>query len=63
VIAYGVAANVCFTGGWIVEIGIRQLTSQQRATFARASFAIGFFFSIDLTLVPAVLAAALRWLG
>jgi hypothetical protein len=59
VIGYGVGANVCFTGGWIVEILVRKIWQERAGAFAEISFLLGVVFSILLTLAPAVLFAAL----
>ena len=55
VLAYGIGANVCFTGGWIVEIVARKLWRDRVGAFAQISFALGLVFSVLLTLAPAFL--------
>jgi hypothetical protein len=52
VIAYGVGANVCYTGGWIAEIIARRLWGDKAAHFGEISFGLGLAFSVVLTLVP-----------
>jgi hypothetical protein len=51
-ILYGITANVCYTGGWILEIVAKKLWQERAANFGEISFALGFAFSIVLTLVP-----------
>jgi hypothetical protein len=53
--AYGIGANACFTGGWIVEIIVRKIWREQAGAFGRISFALGFVFSLLLTLAPSIL--------
>lgn len=54
VILYGVFANVCYTGGWIVELAVRKLWPDEADVFAKATFSLGLAFSILLTLAPAI---------
>jgi len=63
VMAYGVAANVCFACGWIVEIFVRKVWRERAGAFGEISFALGLVFSILLTLVPIVLYTGLLLLG
>ncbi|MFM7817103.1 MAG: hypothetical protein ACKPGI_09055, partial [Verrucomicrobiota bacterium] len=65
VLAYGIAANVCYTGGWIAEWIVRKVWRERAGAFGEISFVLGVFFSILLTLVPAafvVLALVIRLL-
>ena len=55
VLAYGIGANVCYTGGWIAEILVRKIWQERAGAFGQISFALGVVFSILLTLAPAVL--------
>lgn len=55
VIAYGVCANICYTGGWIAELLARSVWKEKVGAFAQITFVLGFVFSILLTLVPALL--------
>ncbi len=57
VVAYGMLANVCYTGGWLAELLVRKLWGAQAESFGEISFALGVAFSVLLTLVP----AAVRW--
>ena len=67
VVAYGVLANVCYTGGWITELGLRRLlhdgrSSDDLAPVGATVFRYGLVFSVGLTLFPIVF-AALGWLA
>lgn len=66
VIAYGVMANVCYTGGWLAEIFVREIWPGEGDGFGKISFALGLVFSIGLTLLPAgfiVLVAGIKLLN
>jgi hypothetical protein len=58
VIAYGVMANVCYTGGWLAEIIVLKIWPEDGKGFGKISFALGLLFSIGLTLLPAVFIVA-----
>lgn len=62
VIAYGIAANICFTGGWVVELLIRWAWPDESNPLATLSFTLGMVFAVLLTLVPIPLFAALMLL-
>jgi xanthosine utilization system XapX-like protein len=53
VILFGIAANVCFTGGWIAEILAFKLWNEKAAHFGQIAFTLGLGFSVLLTLAPA----------
>lgn len=59
VLAYGIAANVCYTGGWVAELIVHQLWPEEGKAFGKISFFLGLIFSILLTLVPGGLVAVL----
>jgi len=52
IIAYALMANLCYTAGWIVELGIRKAGEAQARTLARRLFAWGFSLSCLLTTAP-----------
>lgn len=58
ILIYGIAANVCFTGGWIAELIIRQIWPSEADRFATLSLSLGLVFSVLLTLTPAVVVGA-----
>jgi hypothetical protein len=57
VILYVIAANVCFTGGWLAEIVVRKIWPREADRFATTSFSLGLIFSVLLTLTPGILLA------
>ena len=59
VIAYGVGANVCFTGGWISEVVVHKIWQERAGAFGQIAFTLGLGFSVLLTLAPAALFSGL----
>jgi hypothetical protein len=55
VIVYGIMANVCFTGGWILELLSRRIWGTRAEAFGEIAFTWGTLCSVLLTLVPAVI--------
>jgi hypothetical protein len=55
IVAYGVAANVCFTLGWVTENLAERWLKRPVYGLGPAMFRHGMVFSIGLTLFPAVL--------
>lgn len=53
VIAYGIMANVCFTGGWIAELLSRRVWGDRVAAFGEVALTLVTIFSVLLTLLPA----------
>jgi hypothetical protein len=59
IIAYGLIANLFYTGGWIAELLLGRFRADDGSmTFGPRAFRFGVKFSIGLTLFPAVLAWA-----
>ena len=55
IVYYGVLANVLYTGGWISELLMRAVTTTEKASaFGLKAFRTGVYFSILLSLCPAV---------
>ncbi len=54
VLFYGIMANICFTGGWLLELVIRKIWPREADRFATLSFSLGVTFSVLLTLAPAI---------
>lgn len=52
-LVYGLAANVCYTGGWIAENLIERLLKRPVYGLGPALFRHGLVFSVGLTLIPA----------
>jgi hypothetical protein len=50
-----IVANVCYTGGWIVELLTRKIWRERAIYFGEISFALGLVFSILLTVFPALI--------
>lgn len=59
VILYGIAANLCFTGGWILELLSRRLWGTRAEAFGEIAFTWGTLCSVLVTLVPAGLAVVI----
>lgn len=59
VILYGIMANICFTGGWILELFSRRIWGTRAEAFGEIAFTWGTLFSVLLTLVPAALIVAI----
>jgi hypothetical protein len=55
VVVYGIAANLCYTGGWLVELLVRRAWPEHAEHFGELTFTLGFVFSILVTLLPAPL--------
>jgi hypothetical protein len=59
IFAYGIGANLCYTGGWLTECRMRAERGREKAdAFAEIAFAAGLAFSILLTLLPIAFFAA-----
>jgi hypothetical protein len=54
IFAYGIMANICYTGGWISELVAKYLWKEQAQNLGKITFALGIIFSVLLTLSPVV---------
>jgi hypothetical protein len=70
VIAFALAANVCYTGGWVAELIVRKTWPNEAERIGPISFALGLGFAVLVTLLPvllvsgaAVLLGVAQWLG
>jgi hypothetical protein len=54
ILLYGILANVCFTGGWLVELIVRKIWPNEADRFSTLSLTFGLIFSVILTLVPGI---------
>jgi hypothetical protein len=54
---WGIAANVCYSLGWVVERIARRLWGRETPDVGPLLFREGVIFSVGLTLLPAGLAA------
>lgn len=59
ILAYGIMANVCFTGGWVAELIVQKVWPEEGHAFGKISFFLGLIFSILLTLFPGALVASI----
>jgi hypothetical protein len=58
IVAYGIAANICYTEGWVVESRLAKRGALSSADFGVRAFKYGVIFSVGLTFFPAVLSWA-----
>ena len=66
IVVYGVLANVCFTGGWLIDSALALAWKDEVRPAGPALFRQGLIFSVGLTLLPIVVATvdwALRLVG
>ena len=61
VLAYGIAANICYSFGWAIESGIERWLGREVYGAGPALFRHGLVFSVGLTLFPVVI-AGIFWL-
>jgi len=52
VMVYGLAANICYTAGWGLEVLARLVWKERAPRIGPFLFREGLFFSIGLTLLP-----------
>lgn len=62
VAAYGIAANVCYTLGWMVELLARAAWGRSAPDMDPLVFRQGVIFSVGLTLMPLLLSGFL-WMA
>jgi hypothetical protein len=62
VVVYAVLANLGYSLGWTVEVGMRALWKEQAPDAGPAMFRQGLAFAVGLTLLPIPL-AALSWIA
>ena len=60
---YGLAANVCYTAGWVVETLAERWLKRPVYGLGPALFRYGLVFSVGLTVLPAMLITAVNILG
>jgi hypothetical protein len=63
IVAYGLAANVCYSMGWVVENVAERWLKRPVYGLGPALFRYGLVFSVGLTLLPAVLITILNIAG
>lgn len=57
---YGLAANACYSLGWVAELAARALWGRRAPELGPLLFRQGLIFSVGLTLLP-VLVIAMVW--
>lgn len=57
VIAFGVGANVCYTGGWVIDTALALAFKDDVRPAGPALFRQGLIFSVGLSLLPVVIAS------
>ena len=57
---YGIAANLCYTLGWMTELAARALWGRRAPEIGPLLFRQGLIFSVGLTLLP-ILVMAFGW--
>ena len=57
ILAYGALANICYTFGPVVEIGLQQLWKDRVLPVGPALFRQGLAFSVGLTMLPVIVAS------
>jgi hypothetical protein len=57
---YGIAANVCYSLGWLLEVAALAVWGRSAPRLGPLLFRQGLIFSVGLTLLP-VLVASLSW--
>jgi hypothetical protein len=57
ILVYGVLANICYTFGPFVEIGLEHLWKERVLPVGPALFRQGLAFSVGLTLLPIIVAS------
>ncbi|MBV9108808.1 MAG: hypothetical protein JO306_05350 [Gemmatimonadetes bacterium] len=55
-LAYAIAANVCYTLGWPLELLVRRVLGRKEPELGPLLFRQGVFFAVGLTLLPTLLA-------
>ena len=61
-LVYGLLANVCYTGGWMAELWIRNTLGRELEPVGPTLFRYGFAFSIGLTLFPVAIISLAKFL-
>lgn len=57
---YGLAANVCYSLGWMTDLALRKVLGIRAPDLAPVLLRYGFVFSLGLTLLPIPVAVAGR---
>jgi hypothetical protein len=60
-VIYGLLANVCYTGGWVLELWIRNMLGREMEPVGPTLSRYGFAFSMGLTLFPVAMISLLKF--
>jgi hypothetical protein len=63
VIIYAIVVNICYTGGWVVELAIRAVWPEQADRFATLSLSLGLLLTVLVTLLPGIVVGAAGFFG
>ena len=55
ILYYAVAANFCYTGGWMTELISRRVWAEKAQHFGTIALGLGTAFSVFITLIPAAI--------
>lgn len=55
VLLYGLVANICYSGGWILELIVIAVWREVGTKFGEVAFTLGLLFSVLLTTLPALI--------
>jgi len=59
---YGLLANLCYCGGWAIEMTLNRLWGEKVAPVGPVLFRQGLIFSVGLSLLP-IIVAGLGWIA
>ena len=59
---YGLLANLCYCGGWAIEMTLNRLWGEKVAPVGPVLFRQGLIFSVGLSLLPIII-AGLGWIA
>jgi hypothetical protein len=52
ILVYGLAANVCYSLGWMIELALQRVMKRRAPAIAPALYRQGLAFAVGLTLLP-----------
>lgn len=61
ILIYGLAANVCYSFGWMIELGLKSIMRRRAPAIGPALYRQGLAFAVGLTLLPIPL-AIVEWI-
>lgn len=54
-VVFAFVANICYTGGWVIEVFLLKVSPGDIERFGTASFKLGVMLSVSLALMPGVM--------